>query len=152
MPPALFVELDTRARWRPRGIIQVTRVTAHARHSGGATAAGVVAVPRSLRMALADPAAILAKIAFHVHRDRKARGERPRERAADGSQRPLNPNSKFFRDKMPALGKTKLSVIHSFCGFRKNTVLPSGAGQTPTRVKAEGVSNFRPSAPAAVSS
>jgi hypothetical protein len=86
-------------------------------------------------MALADPAAILAKIAFHVHRDRKARGESPRERAANGSQRPLNPNSKFFRDKMPALGKTKLSVIHSFCGFRRNTVLPLGAGQTPTRVK-----------------
>jgi len=46
MAPAFFIEFDTRTGRRPRGIIQVARVTAHARHSGGATAAGVVAIPR----------------------------------------------------------------------------------------------------------
>jgi hypothetical protein len=50
MAPALLVELDTRTRRRPRRIIQVARVTAHARHSGSATTAGVVAIPRLPRV------------------------------------------------------------------------------------------------------
>jgi hypothetical protein len=64
-------------------------------------------------MAFAHPAAILAKIAFHVHRDRKAR-------AGALEKEPLmyfsGPNSQFknFRDKMPALGKSKPIAIHRF--------------------------------------
>jgi hypothetical protein len=65
MAPAFFIEYDTRTGRRPRGIIQVARVTAHARHSGGATAAGLVAIPRSLRVAFANPAGVLAKAARH---------------------------------------------------------------------------------------
>jgi hypothetical protein len=65
MAPAFFIEFDTRTGRRLRGIIQVARVTAHARHAGGLTAAGVVAIPRSLRVAFANPAGLLAKIASH---------------------------------------------------------------------------------------
>jgi hypothetical protein len=65
VPPALFVELDTRTGRRPRGIIQVARVTAHARHAGSATAAGVVAIPRLPRVVFAHPAGVLAKAASH---------------------------------------------------------------------------------------
>jgi len=65
MPPALLVELDTRTGRRPRRIIQVARVTAHARHSGGATAAGVVAIPRLPRVVFTHPASVLAKAASH---------------------------------------------------------------------------------------
>jgi hypothetical protein len=66
MAPAFFIELDTRtAGRRPRGISHVARVTAHARHSGGATAAGVVAIPRLPRVVFAHPASVLAKAASH---------------------------------------------------------------------------------------
>ena len=65
MPPAFFIEFDTRTGRRPRGIIQVARVTAHARHSGGATAAGVVAIPRLARVVFAHPASVLAEAASH---------------------------------------------------------------------------------------
>jgi len=58
MAPAFFIELDTRTGRRPRGISQVARVTAHARHSGGATAAGAVAIPRLRRVVFAHPTAI----------------------------------------------------------------------------------------------
>jgi hypothetical protein len=72
MAPALFIELYTHTcRW-PRGIIPVARVTAHARHSGGATAAGVVAIPRSFRVAFANPATVLAKGAFDLHANSSA--------------------------------------------------------------------------------
>jgi hypothetical protein len=60
MPPAFFVEGDTHTGRRPRGISQVARVTADARHSGGATAAGVVAIPRLPRVIFAHPAAVVA--------------------------------------------------------------------------------------------
>jgi hypothetical protein len=65
MAPAFFIEFDTRAGRRPRRIIQVTRVTAQARHSGGAAAAGVVAIPRLPRVVFAHPASVLAKAAIH---------------------------------------------------------------------------------------
>jgi hypothetical protein len=65
MAPAFFVEFDTRTGRRPRGIIQVARVTAHARHSGGATTAGVVAIPRLLRVVFTHPTSVLAKAASH---------------------------------------------------------------------------------------
>jgi len=52
MAPALLVEFDKHAGRRPQRNIEVARVTALARHSG------VVAIPTSLRMALADPTAI----------------------------------------------------------------------------------------------
>jgi hypothetical protein len=70
MAPAFFIEFDPRAGRRPRGIGQVARVAALARHSGGATAAGVVAIPRLPRMVLADPAAVLALRALHDHTKR----------------------------------------------------------------------------------
>jgi hypothetical protein len=65
MAPAFFIEFDTRPGRRPRRIVQVARVTAHARHSGSATAAGVVAIPRHPRVAFAHPAGVLAKTASH---------------------------------------------------------------------------------------
>jgi hypothetical protein len=65
MAPAFFIEFDTRTGRRPRGIIQVARVTAHARHSSGATAAGVVAIPGLPRVVFAHPASALAKAASH---------------------------------------------------------------------------------------
>jgi hypothetical protein len=65
MAPAFFIEFDARTGRRPRGIIQVARVTAHARHSGGATAAGVVAIPRLFRVVFAHPTGVLADIAGH---------------------------------------------------------------------------------------
>jgi hypothetical protein len=65
MAPAFLIEFDTRTGRRPRGIIQVARVTAHARHSVDATAAGVVAIPRLPRVVFAHPASVLAKAARH---------------------------------------------------------------------------------------
>jgi hypothetical protein len=65
MAPAFFIEFDTRTGRRPRGTIQVARVTAHARHAGGPTAAGLVAIPRLPRMVFAHPASVPAKAARH---------------------------------------------------------------------------------------
>jgi hypothetical protein len=65
MAPAFFIEFDTLTGRRPRGIIQVARVTAHARHPGGTAAAGVVAIPRRPRVVFAHPASVLAKAASH---------------------------------------------------------------------------------------
>jgi hypothetical protein len=65
MAPAFFIEFDTRTGRRPRGIIQVARVTAHARHASGPTAAGLVAIPRLPRMVFAHPASVPAKAARH---------------------------------------------------------------------------------------
>jgi hypothetical protein len=59
MAPAFLVEFDTRPGRRPRGIIQVAWITAHARHSGGTTAAGVAAIPRLVRVVFAHPTAIV---------------------------------------------------------------------------------------------
>jgi hypothetical protein len=66
MAPALLVEFDTRTGRRPRGIIEVARVTANARHPGSATAASVVAIPRSLRMAFAHPALSLQVVQLGI--------------------------------------------------------------------------------------
>jgi hypothetical protein len=63
MPPALFVEFDTRTSRRSRGIIEVARVAARARHSGDSTAAGVVAIPSFVRVVFAHPGTALAEIA-----------------------------------------------------------------------------------------
>jgi hypothetical protein len=65
MAPAFFIEFDTRAGRRPRGIIQVARVAASARHPGGTAAAGVVAIPRLPWVVFAHPASVLAKAASH---------------------------------------------------------------------------------------
>jgi hypothetical protein len=65
MAPALLVEFDMHAGRRSRGIIQVARIAANARHPGGATAAGVVAIPRLVRVVFAHPASVLAKPASH---------------------------------------------------------------------------------------
>jgi hypothetical protein len=65
MAPALLVEFDFRAFRHPRDHIIVNRVAPQTRSSGAATGAGVLAFPWPVRVALAHPAAILAKGAFH---------------------------------------------------------------------------------------
>src|SRR5258708_29201257 len=63
MAPALLVEFDFRAFRHPWCHIVVDRVSTRTRGRGGATAAGVLAFPWSVRMALAH--AVLTKGAFH---------------------------------------------------------------------------------------
>jgi hypothetical protein len=59
MAAALLVECGCKPRWHPRRFAVVGGIAGRARRAGRPTAAGVVVVPRSLRMALADPAAIV---------------------------------------------------------------------------------------------
>jgi hypothetical protein len=58
MAPALLVELGGKSRWHPRRFAFVGGIAGRAGRAWRPAAAGVVAVPRSLRMALTDPAAI----------------------------------------------------------------------------------------------
>ena len=65
MPPALFVEFGFEALRRPRLGILVARIAPWTRLSRAAAGAGAVALPRSIGMAFTNPAAVLAKGAFH---------------------------------------------------------------------------------------
>jgi hypothetical protein len=80
MAPALLVELGGKSRRHPRRFAVVGGIAGRARRAWRPAAASAIAIPRSFQMAFAHPAAILAKIAFHVHRDRKARARAPRKR------------------------------------------------------------------------
>jgi hypothetical protein len=63
MAPALLVELNMRTRWQPGGLSRSLGLQRTHGHPAGATAAGVVAVPRPARVLLADPAAVLTLLA-----------------------------------------------------------------------------------------
>jgi hypothetical protein len=75
VPPALLVDFGFEAGWHPRRFAVVGGIAGRAERAWRPAAAGVVAAPRSLGMALAHPAAIFAKFAFHAHRDRE--GQNP---------------------------------------------------------------------------
>jgi hypothetical protein len=66
MPPAVLVDLDPDAFFRQPPRCAVGRdIADRAGRAGGAAGARVAALPRSFRMALADPAAIHAPHALH---------------------------------------------------------------------------------------
>jgi hypothetical protein len=74
MPPALLVELGGKSQRHPRRFAVVDGIAGWAGRAWRRAAASAVTIPRSFRMAFAHPAAILAKIASHVHPD--GEGER----------------------------------------------------------------------------
>jgi len=75
MPPPVFVDLGFEAIRHPgRGAV-VGSIADGARRTKSATGARVLAFPRLVRKALADPAAVLAEGAFH----RSHQMERKRE-------------------------------------------------------------------------
>jgi hypothetical protein len=79
MAPVPLIGLGCKSRWKPRRCAIGGGVAGRAGRAWRPTVAGVIAVPRPLWMAFAHPAAILPKIASHVHRDRKARARAPRK-------------------------------------------------------------------------
>ena len=62
MTPALFVECGFKALRHPR--IVVARVATWAGSAGGSAGAGVLALPWSIRVAFAHPAAVLANLSI----------------------------------------------------------------------------------------
>jgi hypothetical protein len=62
---AALPEVHNCASRHPRRCISIRLVTPRTRRAGAATVAGVYAFPRLMRVALANPAAILAEGAFH---------------------------------------------------------------------------------------
>jgi hypothetical protein len=65
MAPALLVELGCKSRWHPRCFAALGGIASRAGRAWRRTAAGVVAIPRSVGMTLIDPGAVLAEIARH---------------------------------------------------------------------------------------
>jgi hypothetical protein len=65
MTPTFFIEFGSKTLRRPWRRIIVTRVAPWTRCAGGATGAGVLAFPRSIRVRFANPTRVLAERASH---------------------------------------------------------------------------------------
>jgi hypothetical protein len=80
MPPAVFIDLGFEAARHPRRVPVVGRVADRAGRTRGAARTSVRAFPGLIRVALTDPAAVLAEGAFH----RSHQMERKRELCSIG--------------------------------------------------------------------